>query len=142
MVCTAHVARRVHRGADRPHARRPPPWHPLRALSAAAQAMLVRSRRARRFVFLRRLRHALVSAACQAALARSFQERSQGQPPVPPAPLALVTLWQAYPGASDDAAMAVPVTSRHGWNRCAICWRYSGPEKRWRRGWKCEVIGP
>jgi hypothetical protein len=28
------------------------------------------------------------------------------------------------------AAMVVPVISCQVWNRCAICWRYSGAEKR------------
>jgi len=56
-------------------------------------------------VCLRRLRHELFSAAFQAALASIFQDRSKGQPPVPPAPLALVPLLPAYTGASDDEAL-------------------------------------
>ena len=91
---------------------RPPPWPPPRELSSAAQAIVARIWRARLFVCLRRLRHELFSAAFQAALASIFQDRSKGQPPVPPAPLALVPLLPAYTGASDDE-IEITVESTH-----------------------------
>jgi hypothetical protein len=56
---------------------------------------VARIRRAKLFVFLRRLRHELCSDAFHAELAGSFRESPTGQPPVPPAQLALVTLLQA-----------------------------------------------
>jgi Transposase DDE domain/Transposase domain (DUF772) len=99
---------------------RPPPWQPPRELSAAEQAIVARIRRARLFVFLRRLRHELFSDAFQAELASIFQDRSKGQPPVPPAQLALVTLLQAYTGASDDEAIEALTMDRR-WQLVCDC---------------------
>ena len=70
-------------------------------LSHAEQAIVSRIRRAKLFIFLRRIRHELFSAVFQEELATIFRDKPKGQPPVPPAPLALVTLLQAYTGASD-----------------------------------------
>lgn len=44
---------------------RPPLWHPSIELSAAAQAVVARIRRARLFTFLRRVRHELFADAFQ-----------------------------------------------------------------------------
>jgi Transposase DDE domain/Transposase domain (DUF772) len=84
---------------------RPLLWHPPTALSAAEQAIVSRLRRAKLFVFLRRMRHELCADTFQAAWAGIFGDRPQGQPPWPPAPLARVPLLQAYTGASDDEAI-------------------------------------
>jgi Transposase DDE domain/Transposase domain (DUF772) len=84
---------------------RPPVWRPPVELSPAEQTIVTRIRRAKLFVFLRQRRHALFTEAFQTALATIFRDRPKGQPPVPPAQLALVTLLQAYTGASDDEAI-------------------------------------
>jgi hypothetical protein len=95
---------------------RPPLWQPPLELSTAEQAIVARIRRARLFVCLRRVRHELFSDAFQAELARIFRDCSKGQPPVLPAPLALVTLLQAYTGASDDEAIEALTMDRR-WQR-------------------------
>jgi transposase len=81
---------------------RPPVWQPPVDLSPAEQAIVVRIRRAKLFVFLRRVRHALFSPAFQTELAGIYRDHDQGHPAVPPAQLALATLLQAYTGVSDD----------------------------------------
>jgi hypothetical protein len=40
------------------------------------------------------------------------------------------------------AAMTVPVSPRHVWNCCAICWQYSGAGSQWRLGRKYWAMGP
>jgi hypothetical protein len=59
-------------------------------------------RRAKLFVWLRQHRHELLDETLQAELAQAYADRPLGQPPVPPARLALATILQAYTGASDD----------------------------------------
>lgn len=74
---------------------RPTLWQPPVAPSAAEQAIIKRIRRAKRFVFLRERRHELFSEAFQAELAALYQDSSLGQPPIPPAQLAVATILQA-----------------------------------------------
>ena len=71
---------------------RPAVWQPAIALSPAEQAIVARIRRAKLFVFLRRVRHALFSPAFQTELAGIYRDRDQGHPAVSPAQLALATL--------------------------------------------------
>ena len=59
-------------------------------------------RGAKLFVCRRRVRHELCSDLFQAELADIGSDRPKGQPPLPPAPFALVPLMQADTGASDD----------------------------------------
>jgi transposase len=73
--------------------------------SPAEQAVLARIKHARLFVFLRQQRHTLFSDAFQAELALLYRDSRRGQPPVPPAQLALATILQAYTGVSDDEAI-------------------------------------
>jgi transposase len=89
-------------------------------LSPAEQAVVARIRRAKLFVFLRRVRHELFSEAFQRELAAVFKDSPKGQPPVPPAPLALATLLQAYTGASDDEAIEAAVMDRR-WQLVLDC---------------------
>src|SRR4029453_2187922 len=81
---------------------RPPLWHPPVELATAEHAIIKRIRRAKLFVFLRHHRHTLFAAPFQQALATLSKDHPQGHPPVPPAPLALATLLQAYTQVSDD----------------------------------------
>jgi hypothetical protein len=93
--------------------------------SQAAHAILKRIRRAKRCVCLRQHRHELLCAAFQQALA----PLPQGQPPVPPAPLALATLVPAYTQVSDDEVIEATILER----RWHLVLEWTGPPPRCRR---------
>jgi hypothetical protein len=99
---------------------RPPVWHSPVALSPAEQTMVARLRRATLVVFLRQRRHELFTEAFQAEWATIFRDRPKGQPPIPPAQLALVTILQAYTGASDDEAIEALTMDRR-WQLVLDC---------------------
>ena len=99
---------------------RPASWHPPVDLSPAEQRVVARIRRAKLFTFLRAHRHELFPAAFQAELAEIFAAAQRGQPPVPPAQLALATILQAYTGASDDEAIEALVMDRR-WQLVLDC---------------------
>jgi Transposase DDE domain/Transposase domain (DUF772) len=99
---------------------RPASWTPPIALSPAEQRVVTRIRRAKLFTFLRQYRHELCSDAFQAELATCFADSPRGQPPVPPAQLALATILQAYTGASDDEAIEALVMDRR-WQLVLDC---------------------
>ena len=99
---------------------RPPPWHPPIALSSAEQAVVRRIRRAKLFVFLRAVRHHLFDDAFQDERAQIFPDSAKGQPPVPPAQLALATILQASTGASDDEVIEVLTMDRR-WQLVLDC---------------------
>jgi transposase len=88
--------------------------------SAAEQAVIKAVRRARLFVFLREHRHELFDEQFQAELADAYEDRPKGQPPVPPAQLALATILQAYTGASDDEVIEAAVMDRR-WQLVLDC---------------------
>ena len=71
-----------------------------------------RIKRAKLFVFLRQYRQALFDATFQDELATIYQDAPQGQPPIPPAQLALATILQAYTGVSDDELEATLMDRR------------------------------
>ena len=81
---------------------RPDVWRPPVDPSAAERVVMKAVRRAKLFVFLREHRHELFDEQFQAELAETYADSPRGQPPVPPARLALATLLQAYTGVSDD----------------------------------------
>ncbi len=85
----------------------PPLWHPPRELSASEQVIVSRIRRAKLFIFLRQIRHRLFNEQFQSELAQIYTDSARGNPPVPPAQLALATILQAYTGASDDEAISL-----------------------------------
>lgn len=99
---------------------RPSAWQPPIALSAAEAAIVRRIRRAKLFVFLRTIRHDLFDDAFQAELAQVFRDSPKGQPPVPPAQLALATILQAYTGVSDDEVIEALVLDRR-WQLVLDC---------------------
>ncbi len=99
---------------------RPPLWQPPVDPSAAEQAILNRIRRAKLFVFLRHQRHHLFSASFQEELAATYQASPYGQPPIPPAQLALATLLQAYTGVSDDEVIEATLMDRR-WQLVLDC---------------------
>jgi hypothetical protein len=99
---------------------RPDVWRPPVEPSAAEQAVLKAVRRAKLFVFLREHRHELFDEEFQAELAEAYADRPKGQPPVPPAQLALATIVQAYAGASDDEVIEATVMDRR-WQLVLDC---------------------
>ena len=66
--------------------------------SPVEQKIITRIRRAKLFVFLRQYRHEIFDEVFQAELAQGYAASPQGQPPIPPAQLALATILQAYTG--------------------------------------------
>jgi hypothetical protein len=79
-------------------------WKIPEQLSAAESRVAKRIRkRSRFFLFLREIRHELFNESFQRELIEAYAPR--GQDPVPPALLAMVTLLQAYTGASDAEAV-------------------------------------
>ncbi len=99
---------------------RPDVWRPPVEPSPAEQAVIKAVRRARLFVFLRLHRHELFDEAFQAELAEAYADSPKGQPPVPPARLALATILQAYTGVSDDEVIEATVMDRR-WQLALDC---------------------
>jgi hypothetical protein len=99
---------------------RPGLWNPPVEPSPAEQTVIRLVRRAKLFVFLRRRRHELFDEAFQRELAALYGESAKGQPPVPPAQLALALILQAYTGASDDEVVEACVMDRR-WQLALDC---------------------
>src|SRR4028119_2106362 len=99
---------------------RPAPWQPPIDLSAAELAIVTRVRRAKLFVFLRSHRHTLFSADFQAELATLYRDAPHGQPPIPPAQLALALILQAYTAVSDDELIEATTMDRR-WQLVLDC---------------------
>ena len=87
-----------------------PSWNPPRELSRREQTLLKR-RTKKLFGFLREYRHELFDEGFQKELASMYRERGEGKVPVAPALLAMVTLLQAYTGASDAEAVDLSMDS-------------------------------
>src|SRR5713226_3732501 len=99
---------------------RPSMWRPPVQPSATEQMVIKAVRRAKLFVFLRQHRHELFDEEFQAELAEAYVDSPKGQPPVPPAQLALATLLQAYTGVSDDEVIEATVMDRR-WQLVLDC---------------------
>jgi hypothetical protein len=99
---------------------RPFVWHPPVELSSIEQAIVKRIRRAKFFVFLRQHRHEIFTDEFQAELGAIYKDSPFGQPPVPPAQLALATILQAYVGDSDDWTVENTVMDRR-WQLVLDC---------------------
>ena len=99
---------------------RPDVWCPPVDPLPAEQAVIKAVRRAKLFVFLRQHRHELFDEQFQAELAEAYADRPKGQPPVPPARLALATILQAYAGVSDDEVIEATVMDRR-WQLVLDC---------------------
>jgi transposase len=95
-------------------------WTPPAEPTLAEQAVIRAVRRARLFVFLREHRHELFDGEFQAELARAYADSPKGQPPVPPAQLALATILQAYTRVSDDEVIEATVMDRR-WQLALDC---------------------
>jgi DDE family transposase/transposase-like protein DUF772 len=99
---------------------RPRMWRPPVEPSSAEQAVIKAVRRAKLFVFLREHRHELFDGQFQAELAEAYADSPKGQPPVPPAQLALATILQAYSKVSDDEVIEATVMDRR-WQLVLDC---------------------
>jgi hypothetical protein len=99
---------------------RPPTWQPPVALSPQETRIVGRIRRAKLFVWLREHRHELFDAVFQAELAGLYKASTQGQPPIPPAQLALALILQAYTGVSDDEVIEATQMDRR-WQLVLDC---------------------
>ncbi|MGH3270438.1 MAG: transposase, partial [Trebonia sp.] len=99
---------------------RPVVWRPPVEPSPAEQAVIKAVRRAKLFVFLRQHRHELFDEEFQAELAQAYVDSPKGQPPVPPARLALATILQAYAKVSDDEVIEAMIMDRR-WQLVLDC---------------------
>lgn len=99
---------------------RPEVWQPPVEPSPSERVVMKAVRRAKLFVFLRERRHELFDEGFQAELAEMYVDSERGQPPVPPAQLALATILQAYTGVSDDEVIEVMVMDRR-WQLVLDC---------------------
>jgi len=85
-----------------------PSWNPPEELSEREQKLLKR-RTKKLFGFLRKHRHELFDEEFQKELASMYRGTREGKAPVAPALLAMVTLLQAYTGASDAEAVELSI---------------------------------
>lgn len=99
---------------------RPVRWSPPVQPSVAETVVIKAVRRAKLFVFLRQHRHEIFDEDFQAELAQLYRESPKGQPPVPPALLALAVILQAYTGVSDDEVIEATVMDRR-WQLVLDC---------------------
>jgi transposase len=99
---------------------RPVVWRPPAEPAPAELAVIKAVRRAKLFVFLRLHRHELFDEPFQAELAQAYVDSPKGQPPVPPARLALATILQAYTKVSDDEVIEATVMDRR-WQLVLDC---------------------
>src|SRR5215831_15394159 len=99
---------------------RPLSWHPPVEPSSFEQTIITRIKRAKLFVFLRHHRHELFNDAFQEELATLYAPSLRGQPPIPPAQLALATIVQAYTGVSDDEVIEATLMDRR-WQLVLDC---------------------
>jgi hypothetical protein len=99
---------------------RPTYWRPPIELSATEQMIVKRIRRGKLFVFLRQHRHEVFDETLQRELASLYHESQRGQPPVPPALLALATILQAYTRVSDEEVIEASIMDRR-WQLVLDC---------------------
>jgi hypothetical protein len=99
---------------------RPALWQPPIELSEQEEQIVKRIRKAKLFVFLRKLRHELLDEAFQQELASLYRPSERGQPPIAPAQLALATILQAYTGVSDDEVIEATLMDRR-WQLVLDC---------------------
>ena len=99
---------------------RPALWNPPVEPSSAESTIIKRVRRAKLFVFLRLHRHELFNETFQTELAATYADRPKGQPPIPPAQLAMAVILQAYTRVSDDEVVEATLMDRR-WQLALDC---------------------
>src|SRR5207244_7709383 len=104
----------------------PEMWRPPVEPSPAEQAVIKAVRRAKLFVFLRLHRHELFDEEFQGEVAQVYVDSPKGQPPVPPAQLALATVLQAYAGVAADEVVEATVMGRR-WQLVLDCTEADAP---------------
>src|SRR4051812_18212905 len=95
-------------------------WHPPVALTPTEQVVYAHIKYAKLFRFLRDHRLTLFSDAFQGEFAVLYADSRFGQPPVPPAQLALALILQSYTGYSDDAVLEALLMDRR-WQLTLDC---------------------
>src|SRR5205809_4732173 len=95
-------------------------WQPPIEQSRTEQTIMKRIKRAKLFIFLREHRHELFNQPFQEELAGLYRDSKRGQPPIPPAQLALATILQAYTGVSDDEVIEATTMDRR-WQLVLDC---------------------
>lgn len=96
-------------------------WDVEVELSPAEVAICARCKRnGRLYAFLRRHRHELFDEDFQVELTAMYSDSPLGQPPLPPAMLAMVTLLQAADGVSDLGAVNEAIFDRR-WQMVLGC---------------------
>jgi Transposase DDE domain/Transposase domain (DUF772) len=98
----------------------PSHWQPPVELSEQEELIVKKIRKAKLFIFLRQHRHELLDEAFQQELASLYRPSERGQPPVPPAMLALALILEAYTGVSDDEVIEATVMDRR-WQLVLDC---------------------
>lgn len=102
-------------------------WNPPVELSKQEQMLLKRLVRVRAlFGFLRLHRHELFDEALQVQLLEMYRQTGAGDPPHPPALMAMVTLLQGYVGASDAEAVELSLVDLR-WQMVLDCLGASTP---------------
>jgi Transposase domain (DUF772) len=99
---------------------RPRIWRPPIEPSPEERKEMRLIKRAKLFVFLRENRHEIFDESFQEELSAIHHDSRLGQPPIPPARLALATILQAYTSVSDDEAMEAMVMDRR-WQLVLDC---------------------
>lgn len=102
-------------------------WNPPVELTKQEQLLMKRLVRVRAlFGFLRLHRHELFDAALQAQLLEMYRQTGAGDPPHPPALMAMVILLQGYVGASDAEAVELSLVDLR-WQMVLDCLGASTP---------------
>src|SRR5947209_19622659 len=99
---------------------RPMCWRPPIELSAQEQTIITQIRRGKVFVFLRLYRHEVFDEHFQNTLGCLYRDNLRGQPPLPPALLAMATILQGYTGVSDDEVIEASFMDRR-WQLVLDC---------------------
>jgi hypothetical protein len=99
---------------------RPIVWNPPVEPSGVESTIIKRVRRAKLFVFLRLHRHELFNETFQNELAATYEDSPKGQPPIPPAQLAMAVILQAYSRVSDDEVIEATLMDRR-WQLALDC---------------------
>jgi hypothetical protein len=98
----------------------PSPWQPPVELSQQEESIAKKIKKAKLFIFLRKHRHELFDEGFQQELANLYKDAERGQPPVPPAMLALALILEAYTGVSDDEVIEATLMDRR-WQLVLDC---------------------
>lgn len=104
-----------------------PLWTPPLEYSRKEEIMLSRMKRVGKlYAFLRRHRHELFDIEFQQELIALYRDTKAGEPPNPPAMMAMAVLLQGYAGASDAEAVELALFDAR-WQMVLGCWNDENP---------------